>query len=410
MPGGRNSAARTTPHFSRDLVVAELGSALFASFVREDQRRKGVEYLDGLLRAGGRKSIRNIAQAVGGQATEQYLHHFISDSTWCWRPVRRALAEHVGGVAEPDAWVVRPMLIPKAGKHSVGVARRFCADLGQTVNAQQAMGVWAASDEITVPVDWRLHLSQAWVQDPGRRRRAAIPDWARAETEVECAIEAFLGADARLDFPDRPLVMDARGMDVHAVVARLHPGNPLLLRISGTQLFTVLDPAASRRGTDPLPARQIIGMARETRKPVAGRWPLLAATVRVGVPGQPGRAGDLVLLGVGSAGQSWPAELWLSNQLDADTATLLHTSRFIDRVDHDFARFGDRVGLRDFTGRSFAGWHRHATLASAAHAVLALAETAYRGGWPHWTDELATVDPARDFRFPLAAGEFPPAQ
>ncbi|MFD0205435.1 MULTISPECIES: IS701 family transposase [Saccharothrix] len=409
MPGGRNSAARTTPDFSRDLVVAGLGSALFASFVREDQRRKGVEYLDGLLRAGGRKSIRNIAQAVGGQATEQYLHHFISDSTWCWRPVRRALAEHVSGVAEPDAWVVRPMLIPKAGKHSVGVARRFCPDLGQTVNAQQAMGVWAASDEITVPVDWRLHLSQAWVQDPGRRRRAAIPDWVRAETEVECAVEAFLNADARLDFPDRPLVMDTRGMDVHAVVARLHPASPLLLRISGTQLFTVLDPAASRRGADPLPARQIIGMARETRKPVAGRWPLLAATVRVGVPGQSGRAGDLVLLGVGSAGQSWPAELWLSNQPDADTATLLHTSRFIDRVDHDFARFGDRVGLRDFTGRSFAGWHRHATLASAAHAVLALAETAHRGGWTNW-DDLSTVDAARDFRFPLTAGELPPAR
>ncbi|MFE9747242.1 IS701 family transposase [Saccharothrix saharensis] len=481
MPGGRNSAARTIPDFSRDLVVAELGSALFSSFAREDQRRKGVEYLNGLLRAGGRKSIRNIAQAVGGPGTEQYLHHFISDSTWGWVPVRRALAEHVRRVAEPDAWVVRPMLIPKAGKHSVGVARRFCPELGQTLNAQQAMGVWAASDDVTVPVDWRLHLSQAWVQDPGRRSRAAIPDWVRAETEGECAIEAFLGMDARLDFPDRPLVLDARGMDVHAAVARLHPTAPLLMRISGTQAFTVLDPAVARRGAEPLPARQIMGMARETRKPVAGRWPLLAATVRVGVPGlggrtgdparvgvgqagalnQPGRAGaigpadapspgslnqagpaagpvgassrgarvgavgqvgasgqtarigaagrarvgELVLLGVGSAGQSWPAELWLSNQPDADAATLLHTSRFIDRVDHDFARFGDRVGLRDFTGRSFAGWHRHTTLASAAHAVLALADSAHRGGWPSWTDEPAAVD----YHYPLT-DELPPAQ
>lgn len=330
------------------------------------------------------------------------------------------------------------MLIPKAGKHSVGVARRFCPELGQTLNAQQAMGVWAASDDVTVPVDWRLHLSQAWVQDAGRRSRAAIPDWVRAETEGECAIEAFLGTDARLDFPDRPLVLDARGMDVHAAVARLHPTTPLLMRISGTQGFTVLDPAVARRGAEPLPARQIMGMARETHKPVAGRWPLLAATVRVGVPGLGGRAGDpvrvgvgvgqagqagapgqtarigaagrarvgeLVLLGVGSAGQSWPAELWLSNQPDVDAATLLHTSRFIDRVDHDFARFGDRVGLRDFTGRSFAGWHRHTTLASAAHAVLALADSAHRGGWPSWTDEPATVD----YHYPLT-DELPPAQ
>ncbi|MFJ6673208.1 IS701 family transposase [Actinosynnema sp. NPDC091369] len=485
MPGGRNSAARTTPDSSPDLVVAELGSALFSSFAREDQRRKGVEYLSGLLRAGGRKSIRNIAQAVGGQATEQYLHHFISDSTWCWGPVRRALAEYVRRVAEPDAWVVRPMLIPKAGKHSVGVDRRFCPELGQTLNAQQAMGVWAVSDDVTIPVDWRLHLSQAWVRDPGRRSRAAIPDWARAETEGECAVEAFLGMDARPDFPDRPLVLDARGMDVHAAVARLHPTTPLLMRISGTQGFTVLDPAVARRGAEPLPARQIMGMARETRKPVAGRWPLLAATVRVGVPGLGGRAGDavrvgggqagqsglpghgervettghtgqldspgygtrigvtgqagqsgwlirgarvgaadqvngltsrigavsrarvgeLVLLGVGSAGQPWPGELWLSNQPDVDVATLLRTSRFLDRVDHDFARFGDRVGLRDFTGRSFAGWHRHTTLASAAHAVLALADSAHRGGRPSRTDEPV----AADYHYPLA-DELPPAQ
>ncbi|MEV8440600.1 transposase [Actinosynnema sp. NPDC051121] len=447
MPGGRNSTARAVPDFPHDPVRDELGSALFASFAREDQRRKGFEYLNGLLRARGRKSIRNIAQAVGGQATEQYLHHFISDSTWCWGPVRRALAEHVLRVAEPEAWVVRPMLIPKAGKHSVGVARRFCPELGQTLNAQQAMGLWAASDELTVPVDWRLHLSQAWVQDQGRRSRAAIPEQVRAETDGECAVEAFLDADARSAFPDRPLVLDARGMDVHAAVARLHPATPLLVRISGTQRFTVLDPAASRRGAEPLPARQIIAMARESRKPVAGRWPLLAATVRVGVPGQGGGnlvrvasghggsaggltqvglsgpagrpvdpvrgavigwVGDLVLLGVGSAGGSWPTELWLSNQPDADAATLLHTSRFLDRVDHDFARFGDRVGLRDFTGRSFAGWHRHTTLASAALAVLALSDSIHRGGWPGRPDEPATVDSR--YHFARTADELPPAQ
>ncbi|XVV06074.1 IS701 family transposase [Actinosynnema sp. CA-248983] len=392
MPGGRHMAARSAPDRSRDPAVAELGSALFASFARGDQRRKGVEYLTGLLRARGRKSIRNIAQAVGGQATEQYLHHFISDSTWGWAPVRRALAGHVGRVAPPSAWVVRPMLIPKAGKHSVGVTRRFCPDLGQTLNAQQAMGVWAVSDEITVPVDWRLHLSQAWVADPGRRSRAAIPDGVRAETDGECAVEAFLGADARLDFPDRPLVLDARGADVHAAVSRLHPETPLLLRISGTQLFTALD----RRGTEPLPAQHLVGLLRENRKPVAGRWPLLAATARVGLPG--GRAGELVLLGVGPAGKSWPAELWLSNQPEADPATLLRTSRFLDRVDHDFARYGDRVGMRDFTGRSFAGWHRHTTLSSAAHAVLALADL---DAWPvssvdtHPRFRLSCTTPAR---------------
>jgi hypothetical protein len=132
-----------------------------------------------------------------------------------------------------------------------------------------------------------------------------------------------------------------------------------------------------------------MGLLRDARKPVAGRWPLLAASVRV--------RGDLVLLGVGRAGAPWPAQLWLSNQSDVDAATLLRTSRFLGRVDHDFARYGDRVGMRDFTGRSFAGWHRHTTLASAAHAVLALNDVGVR------SKGESSMDPAVHYRRPCTA-------
>ncbi|CAM5640480.1 hypothetical protein SAURM35S_09798 [Streptomyces aurantiogriseus] len=42
------------------------------------------------------------------------------------------------------------------------------------------------------------------------------------------------------------------------------------------------------------------------------------------------------------------------------------------RVARDLATVGDRVGLRDFEGRSFRGWHRHTTLAAVAHAASLL--------------------------------------
>ncbi len=51
----------------------------------------------------------------------------------------------------------------------------------------------------------------------------------------------------------------------------------------------------------------------------------------------------------------------------------MRLARLSDRVDLDFTRTADRVGVRDFAGRSFGGWHRHITLASAAHAVAVLA-------------------------------------
>jgi syndecan 1 len=55
-------------------------------------------------------------------------------------------------------------------------------------------------------------------------------------------------------------------------------------------------------------------------------------------------------------------------------------------VDHDFEAIAKDVGIQDFEGRSFQGWHRHATLASIAHAVRALAEA---GQMPVGLDETA---------------------
>lgn len=44
-------------------------------------------------------------------------------------------------------------------------------------------------------------------------------------------------------------------------------------------------------------------------------------------------------------------------------------------MNQDFAQIAERVGIKDYSGRSFSGWHRHATLASAAHAVAVLSGT-----------------------------------
>lgn len=362
-----------------DVILAELCSALFASLPRSDQRRKGVEYLRGLLCAPGRKSIRNIAALVGGQATEQSLHHFISDSTWDWTPVRRALAKYVARNAPPQAWVARPMVIPKAGRHSVGVSRRFCPSLGQALNAQQAIGIWAASEELSSPVGWRLHLSQAWLDDGQRRSRASIPDGAGLESLGDCAIAAYLETAARQDLPVLPLVMDAREMDVIAAVRKLRmTGVPLLIRITSTLRLTAADPALPGHSAEALPAQQIMGAARDFRRTVT--WTdrgsgtatrtSLAAAVRVRMP-YCGR-GEFLLLGEGTSGSPWPAELWLTDLTGVPPATLLRLSKLVNRVDQDFTEIADKVGVRDFAGRSYDGWHRHITLASAAHAAAAL--------------------------------------
>jgi SRSO17 transposase len=380
-----------------DAMLTELCSELFATLPRSDQRRKGLEYLRGLLGGQGRKTIRNIAALIGGSATEQSMHHFISSSIWDWDPVRQALARHVNRIAPPQAWVVRPMVIPKGGRHSVGVNRRFFPAFGQVLNAQQAIGVWAASDEMATPVNWRLHLSEDWLEDDERRTRASIPDGIAPQSLGDCAVNAYLDMHARWEVPPRPLVLDAPEADTAVIVRRLREaGVPLLVRVSSTFRLTATDPALPGCRTEGVPAHQIMSAAAGMRRPVM--WSdhdpaetlrtSMAAGVRVRMPargphgprllGRPG-AGDLRLMGEWENGQPSPTALWLTDMTSLHPVALMQLSKMTRRVDRDFVEISDQVGMRDYTGRSFKGWHRHVTLASAAHAVTALGRTGRTG-------------------------------
>ncbi|MER5433858.1 transposase [Streptomyces sp. NPDC002588] len=390
---------RTTPgesfrrvqETSHESVLGELGQVLFESLPRSDQRRRGMEYVLGLLGVEGRKSIRNISSLFGGEAAEQSLHHFISGSTWDWSPVRRALARHLEEISPARAYVLGPMVIPKAGDSSVGVERRFDPSRGQMLNAQQAVGVWAVSEEHSTPVNWRLHLPETWLKDATRRRQASIPEHMSAETMDQCCVEAYLSIVRDWGLPVRPAVMDARESEVPGLVRRLQSaGAPMLLRVSANMQVTPVDPGLPRTVADnEMTAHQLMMAVRPLRQPVIQRGPApggravhagLTAAVRVRLPRRgarrPAGGRDLVLLGVGENGGRWPGELWLTDITDLHPAQLLRLSRLTRRVDRDFSEIAERVGIRDYSGRSFSGWHRHATLASVAHAVAVLSGTA----------------------------------
>jgi hypothetical protein len=368
----------------------ELADVLFASFSRRDQRQKGEQYLRGLLRTRGRKSIRNIAAHVGGPAAEQSLHHFISSSTWDWMPVREALAAHLEQVVAPQAWVVRSMPILKAGQHSVGVDQVFDPCLGQAFRGQHAFGVWHASENFSAPLHWRLHLPQTWVQDDNRRRRAEVPEGIGEETEEECASAAVLDTMTSWRVSLRPVVLNVHVARVAATVGRFtEAGVPVIVRVGGGSRLTVRDPALPGHGAGPLGAEQILmavrglGRAVEWTDPAGPSRPRRVSatvTVRVGAAGPSARlsrggagSGELVLLGEWEAGARVPSAMWVTNMASVPAGALLRMTKLAGRARRDLAEIGERVGLKDFEGRSFRGWHRHVTLASAAHAVVALA-------------------------------------
>jgi len=63
--------------------------------------------------------------------------------------------------------------MPKKGKHSAGVARQYCGQLGKVENCQVGVyGALAHRDKETL-TDARLFVPREWTNDPERRRRAA---------------------------------------------------------------------------------------------------------------------------------------------------------------------------------------------------------------------------------------------
>lgn len=373
-----------------DDAVSELCATLFSSFPRKDQRQRGAQYLRGLLTTEGRKTARNIAAHLGAPATEQTLHHFIADSTWSWRPLRAALAAHLERKTAAQAWVVRQMSIPKTGEHSVGVDRGFAPHLRQSFRGQQAYGVWLASQELSAPVDWRLVLPEQWIHDPALRTRAGVPEEAGAESQEECAVAVALEA-ARRWGPRRPVLIDLRDGDAPAAVAPLAAaGVPFLLRIAGSQRLSVADRAMPGFRGGPLPAQQILQLVKGVRRPVpwqdtvAGHVPRtsLAAMVPVALSDRSAAPRGLFLLGEWTDPTRPPSALWLTSMAQPGAGPLLRLTKLTDRVDADFARVGEETGLRDYVGRSFRGWHRHMTLASAAHAAVVLSGAGYAPGRP----------------------------
>ena len=120
---------------SADGWEAELGRWLepfLAGLRRRAQRHWAPFYLKGLILPGERTSIEPMAARVAPADTQQ-LHHFVSTSPWPTAPLEEELvkaADRLVGGADA-VLVVDDTALVKQGRHSVGVKRQYCCQLGK---------------------------------------------------------------------------------------------------------------------------------------------------------------------------------------------------------------------------------------------------------------------------------------
>ena len=185
-------------------------------------------YLQGLMLPGQRKSVEPMAARVHPEdvrSAHQSMHHLVGESQWSDAALFAAVAREVVPILSEAGqarcfWIIDDTGFRKYGKHSVGVARQYCGQLGKTENCQVAVSLSLASAQGSVPLDYRLYLPQEWAKDKARRKLAGVPKEIAFATKGELAwaqIEAALAAG----IPRATLLMDAGYGDETALRDRL---------------------------------------------------------------------------------------------------------------------------------------------------------------------------------------------
>src|SRR3990172_3941128 len=201
-------------------MVAALGHA--------DRATPARWYLRGLMLPGPRKSVEPMAARVHPEdvrSAHQSMHHLVADSQWSDAALFAAVAREVVQILRevgkaPCFWIIDDTGFRKYGKHSVGVARQYCGQLGKTDNCQVAVSLSLATVEGSVPLAYRLYLPQEWAKDRQRREGAGVPKEIGFATKGELAwaqIEAALTAG----IPRGPVLADAAYGDEAALRDRL---------------------------------------------------------------------------------------------------------------------------------------------------------------------------------------------
>lgn len=152
-------------------------------------------YCTGLLLPGERKSVEPMAARMEPdrvQAAHQSMHHVVAKAEWDDAVVLRAVRGQVLPAMErhgPIAcWIVDDTGFPKQGKHSVGVVRQYCGQLGKQDSCQVAVSLSVANNHASLPVAYQLYLPEAWAENAARRAKAGVPEEVAFETKTVIAL------------------------------------------------------------------------------------------------------------------------------------------------------------------------------------------------------------------------------
>ena len=369
-------------------------------------RRAGLSgYCTGLMLPLSRKSVEPMAARVDplhASARHQALHHFVAKSEWSDAAVMARVRDWVVPALGLDSgryWIIDDTGFPKKGKHSVGVARQYCAQLGKQDNCQVAVSLSLASSQGSIPIAYQLYLPKDWAADPVRRKAAEVPETQAFATKPEIALEQIRQA---ID----------QGVPMGVVLADAGYGDETAFRDGITALGLLyavgIRPGTTvwAPGTAPLAPKAWVGRGiRPTRlRRAPGNEPITVKALAMALPPQAwntatwreGANGDLSgrftalrvrpahrnYLGTEMRLEEWlliewpegedePAKYFLTTAPEEATlAQMVFVAKMRWRIERDYQDLKQEFGLGHYEGRGWRGFHHHASLSIAAYGFL----------------------------------------
>jgi len=364
------------------------------------------DYCTGLLMPAERKSVEPMAAITAPArvaAQHQSLLHFVGQSAWSDEAILTRARELTLPALEcsgpVEAWIIDDTSFPKKGRHSVGVARQYCGQLGKQDNCQVAVSLSVANEAASLPVAYRLYLPQDWAADPVRRKKAGVPESVTFQTKPEIALDQ-LRAAAEAGLPRGVVLMDAGyGSDTQLRTDVTALGLSYIAAIlSNTSVWA--------QGTAPLPPKPWSGRGRPPklmrrdgehqptsvkalalalgpeawtaiawRAGVADRLTSRFARVRVRAAHRDYWRSELRpeewLVIEWPEGEKEPTKYWFSTlPEDIGFARLVELAKLRWRIERDYQELKQELGLGHYEGRGWRGFHHHASLCLAAYGFL----------------------------------------
>src|SRR4051794_14586278 len=378
----------------------ELGRWLepfLARLRRKEQRHWAPFYLKGLLLPGERKSVEPMAARVASGDLQQ-LHHFVSTSPWATEPLEDELVRAADRLAGgPEAvLVVDDTALVKQGRHSVGVKRQYCGQLGKKANCQSLVSLTLAGAEVPVGVGLRLFLPEDWCADAARRAAVGVPEAVAYRPKWRIAldeIDRVLASGARFGWVLADAEYGKAGEFRHGLAERRLAYAVGILPAQKVYPVDVTLAFPERKGTGrprkhPVPSAASVGAAEliearpgafravswrtGTKGPLEAEFAALRVRVADGPAARHGRhlPGEEAWL-VGEHRATGERKYYLANlPADAPLETLaaLIKGRWVCEQMHQ--QLKDELGLDHFEGRSWRGLHHHALLCLLAFAFL----------------------------------------